>query len=66
MTLHDYKETLETFEQDVLAGGSMADYNKALINLINDFYDEALNTSKEELIKDMLDFVCEVRKEQTA
>lgn len=66
MTLHDYKETLETFEKDVLAGGPIAEYNKALINLINDFYDEALNTPKEELIKDMLDFVLEVRKEQTA
>ncbi|MBR5007836.1 MAG: hypothetical protein IKY09_02545 [Methanocorpusculum sp.] len=66
MTLHDYKATLETFELDVLEGGSMADYNKALINLINDFYDEALNTPKEDLIKDMLDFVCEVRREQTA
>ena len=62
MTLRDFFNTLETFEQDAIQSNDIPGYSNALMNLINEFYSEQIKKTPEQLANEMLEFVIYARR----
>ena len=61
MTLLEFDDSLEAFAQDFIRGGDAGKYADATVKLINDFYTQSMQKTKEELVTDMLNYVTSVR-----
>ena len=62
MTLQDFFNSLETFEQDAIQSNDIPGYSNALMNLINEFYQGQIRKTPEQLTNEMLEFVIYARR----